>query len=44
MRVCLTMFTELSRVAGQAEAGEGVQAVHTGGSVQTGVGLALINI
>lgn len=40
----LTLFTELSGVAGQAEAGEGADSIQTGGSVQTRVRLALINI
>lgn len=32
------------RVAGQADAGVGVFAVHAGGPVQTGVGLALVSL
>lgn len=40
----LTLLAELSCIAGQAEAGEGVDSVHTGGSVQTRVGLALVDI
>lgn len=40
----LTLFAELSGVAGQAETGEGVDSIQTGGSIQTRVRLALINI
>lgn len=40
----LTLFTESSNVAGQAQAGEGVEAVYARGSVPTRVGLALIDI
>lgn len=38
------MFAELSCVAGQAETGEEVDSIQTGGSIQTRVRLALINI
>lgn len=40
----LTLFTELSCIAGQAETGVGVDSIQTGGSIQTRVRLALINI
>lgn len=38
------MFTQLPGVAGQAEAAEGGDSVQTGGSVQTRVGLALVDV
>lgn len=38
------LFTESPNVAGQAQAGEGVEAVYARGSVPTRVGLALIDI
>lgn len=40
----LTLFTELSSVAGQADAGEGVDSIQTGGSIQARVGLALVDV
>lgn len=40
----LTLFTQLSGVAGQAEAGEGVDSIQTGGSIQARVGVALVDI
>lgn len=43
-QVQLTLFAELSRVAGEAETGEGVDSIQTGGSVQTRVRLALVDI
>lgn len=38
------LFAELSCIAGQAETGEEVDSIQTGGSIQTRVRLALINI
>lgn len=40
----LTLLTESPNVAGQAQAGEGVEAVDARGSVPARVGLALIDI
>lgn len=40
----LTLLTESSNVAGQAQAGEGVEAINARGSVPARVGLALINV
>lgn len=40
----LTLFTELSSVTGQADAGEGVDPIQTGGSIQAWIGLALVDI
>lgn len=40
----LTLFTQLPGVAGQAEAGEGVDRIQTGGSIQARVGVALVDI
>lgn len=42
--VQLTLFTEPSSVAGQADAGEGVDSIQTGGSIQAWIGLALVDI
>lgn len=40
----LTLFAQFSGVAGQAEAGEGVDSIQTGGSIQARVGVALVDI
>lgn len=40
----LTFFAEVSCVTGQTETGERVDSIQTGGSIQTGVRLAFINI
>lgn len=40
----LTLLTESPDVAGQAQAGEGVEAINARGSVPARVGLALVNI
>lgn len=40
----LTLCTPLSSVAGQAEAGEGVDSIQTGGSIQARVRVALVDI
>lgn len=42
--VQLTLFAELSGVAGQADAGEGVDSIQTGGSIQAWIGLALVDV
>lgn len=42
--VQLTLFTEVSSVAGQADTGERVDSIQTGGSIQAWIGLALVDI
>lgn len=40
----LTLFAEYANVAGQTEAAERIEAIHTSGSVPTGVRVTLIKI